>query len=231
MPEHPETAAADRGKAPDIQPLRGLLPFIRPYRGQVALAVFALVATACLSLILPVAVRQIVDGFGNESIDLLQQYFVLALFVAGLLALGSGLRYALVTRLGERVVADIRKAVFSHMISMSPRFYERILTGEVLSRLITDTTLVLSVVSFDGFFCSSKPSRFYRRHRDALGHQPQTGPDRSSGGSGRLGPDTGTRPKTPRPEPRQSGLDRQEFRECVPNRCCPCRPFKRIRTR
>ena len=147
MPERPETVAADRAKARDTRPLRGLMPFIRPYREQVMFALAALVLTACLSLILPVAVRKVVDGFAEDSIDLLQRYFVLALVVAGLLAVGSGLRYALVTWLGERVVADIRKKVFSHMISMSPRFYERLMTGEVLSRLTTDTTLVLSVVS------------------------------------------------------------------------------------
>ena len=63
-----------------------------------------------------------------------------------LLAVGTGLRYYLVTRLGERVVADIRKAVFDRMIGMSPAFYERLMTGEVLSRITTDTTLILSVL-------------------------------------------------------------------------------------
>ena len=110
-------------------------------------AIAALVLTAIVSLALPLAVRRVVDGFGTESAALLDQYFLAALGVATLLALGTGLRYYLVTRLGERVVADIRKAVFDRMIGMSPAFYERIMTGEVLSRITTDTTLLLSVFS------------------------------------------------------------------------------------
>ena len=66
--------------------------------------------------------------------------------IAALLALGTGLRYALVTRLGERVVADLRKAVFDRGIGMSPQFYETVMTGEVLSRITTDTTLIQSVL-------------------------------------------------------------------------------------
>ena len=117
---------------------------IRP--GPVFAAIAALVLTATVSLLLPLAVRRVVDGFETESVALLDQYFVAALAIAGLLALGTGLRYYLVTRLGERVVADIRKAVFSRMIHMSPAFFERIMTGEVLSRITTDTTLLLSVI-------------------------------------------------------------------------------------
>jgi len=126
--------------------LRGLVPFIRPYRMYAAIAGAALVLTAAVSLILPLAVRRVVDGFGAADAELLDQYFGAALAIAALLALGTGLRYYFVTRLGERVVADIRKAVFDRVIGMSPAFYERILTGEVLSRITTDTTLILSVI-------------------------------------------------------------------------------------
>ena len=126
--------------------LRGLVPFIRPYRSYAAIAGAALVLTAAVSLILPLAVRRVVDGFGAADAELLDQYFGAALAIAALLALGTGLRYYFVTRLGERVVADIRKAVFDRVIGMSPAFYERILTGEVLSRITTDTTLILSVI-------------------------------------------------------------------------------------
>ena len=87
-----------------------------------------------------------VDGFETETVVLLDKYFLAALGLAGLLALGTGLRYYLVTRLGERVIADIRKSVFDRMITMSPAFFERIMTGEVLSRITTDTTLILSVI-------------------------------------------------------------------------------------
>ena len=125
--------------------LRGLIPFLKPYKILVTAALFMLTFTAAISLILPLAVRGVVDGF-SEDLDILDNYFVYAIFVAGLLAVGSAVRYALVTRLGERVVADIRRAVYDKMIGMSPAFYERIMTGEVLSRITTDTTLILSVI-------------------------------------------------------------------------------------
>ena len=136
-----------RAKSRQIGSLRALGPFLGPYRAILGAAIAALVLTAIVSLALPLAVRRVVDGFGTESAALLDQYFLAALGVATLLALGTGLRYYLVTRLGERVVADIRKAVFDRMIGMSPAFYERIMTGEVLSRITTDTTLLLSVFS------------------------------------------------------------------------------------
>ncbi len=137
---------ADRATSKRIGALSGLWRFVRPYRAMVALAGVALVLTATISLILPIAVRRVVDGFETSAGALLDQYFIAALAIAGALALGTGLRYYLVTRLGERVVADIRKAVFDRMIGMSPVFYEKIMTGEVLSRITTDTTLILSVI-------------------------------------------------------------------------------------
>ncbi|WP_226554250.1 ABC transporter transmembrane domain-containing protein [Celeribacter naphthalenivorans] len=140
------TDAAEREKSKRIGALAELWPFIRPYKGLMAAALVALVITACISLILPIAVRRVVDGFQSAGVVLLDQYFGAALMIAGALALGTGMRYYLVTRLGERVVADIRKAVFDRMIRMSPAFYENIMTGEVLSRITTDTTLILSVI-------------------------------------------------------------------------------------
>ncbi|ALG89578.1 ABC transporter [Rhodovulum sp. NI22] len=136
----------EREKSKRIGALAGLAPFILPYKWLVVLAGMALVLTATVSLILPLAVRRVVDGFETENAQLLDSYFSAALAIAGLLALGTGLRYYLVTRLGERVVADIRKAVFDRMIGMSPAFYEKVMTGEVLSRITTDTTLILSVI-------------------------------------------------------------------------------------
>ncbi|WP_167850958.1 ABC transporter transmembrane domain-containing protein [Tabrizicola caldifontis] len=139
-------AVEERPKSKRLGALRGLAPFLRPYRGLAALAVVALILTAAISLILPLAVRRVVDGFNDGDAALLDQYFGAALVIAALLALGTGLRYYLVTRLGERVVADIRKALFDRVLGMSPAFFERILTGEVLSRITTDTTLILSVI-------------------------------------------------------------------------------------
>ncbi len=136
----------DREKSKRVRALAELWPFLRPYRKLLAAAVSALVLTAAVALMLPMAVRRVVDNFGGEDGALLDQYFGAALVIAALLALGTGLRYLLVSRLGERVVADIRKAVFNRVIGMSPAFYERVMTGEVLSRITTDTTLILSVI-------------------------------------------------------------------------------------
>lgn len=138
--------ADEREKSKKLGSLRALVPFMQPYRALVFAALAALATTAMISLTLPLAVRRVVDNFYTKDPLTLDLYFAAALGIALLLALGTGLRYALVTRLGERVVADIRKAVFDRVIGMSPAFYEKIMTGEVLSRITTDTTLILSVV-------------------------------------------------------------------------------------
>jgi len=146
MPPSLSDASEERATSRDLRALRTLWPFVRPYRRLMAASLTALVATAAVSLSLPLAVRLVVDGFEAGDIELLNSYFLAALALALLLALGTGVRFYLVTLLGERVVADIRKALFARMIAMSPAFYERIMTGEVLSRLTTDTTLILSVI-------------------------------------------------------------------------------------
>ena len=136
----------DRAPSKRVKALAGLKPFLAPYRGLIIGAGAALTLTAGVSLILPLAVRRVVDNFNTDAAGLLDQYFTVAMVIAAALALGTGLRYYLVTRLGERVVADIRKAMFDRVLGQSPAFFERVLTGEVLSRLTTDTTLILSVI-------------------------------------------------------------------------------------
>ncbi|GGG67500.1 ABC transporter [Salipiger pallidus] len=144
---NPATAIAEeRGKSRKLGSLGALWPFMRPYRGMMFAALLALMATAAVSLALPLAVRRVVDNFSVEDGALLDRYFLAALAIAALLAVGTAMRYALVTRLGERVVADIRKAVFDRVIGLSPVFYEKVMTGEVLSRITTDTTLIQSVI-------------------------------------------------------------------------------------
>ncbi|UWQ94613.1 ATP-binding cassette domain-containing protein [Rhodobacteraceae bacterium M385] len=143
----PHGASEERERSKKIGSLKELVPFLAPHKIMVFGALAALVLTATVSLTLPLAVRRVVDGFETEATELLDQYFLAAIGIAGLLAIGTGLRYYLVTRLGERVIADIRKAVFDRMITMSPAFFERIMTGEILSRITTDTTLLLSVIS------------------------------------------------------------------------------------
>ncbi len=139
-------ANEERAGSKKIGVLRSLWPFMKPYRLLMIGATLALILTASMTLTLPLAVRRVVDNFRIEDGHLLEWYFLAALGIAGILAIGTGIRYALVTRLGERVVADIRKAVFDRVIGMSPAFYERIMTGEVLSRITTDTTLIQSVL-------------------------------------------------------------------------------------
>ncbi|MEL6689470.1 MAG: ABC transporter transmembrane domain-containing protein [Pseudomonadota bacterium] len=136
----------ERQSSSQVGILRALFPFFVPYRGFVVVATIALLVTAGVSLVLPMAVRRVVDGFASENFELLDQYFLAALGFAVVFALGTSLRYWVVTRLGERVVADMRKAVFDRMIGMSPRYFETLMTGEVLSRITTDTTLLLQVV-------------------------------------------------------------------------------------
>lgn len=136
----------DREKSKSVGALRALAPFISPYKGLAIFAGIALILTATISLALPLAVRRVVDSFGADDGAVVDQYFAAAIAIAALLAAGTALRYALVTRLGERVVADIRMAVFDRTIGMSPAFFERIMTGEVLSRITTDTTLILTVI-------------------------------------------------------------------------------------
>ena len=139
------TIPPDRPTSKRVGALRALWPFVRPYRGQVVLALAALTVTSAISLILPLAARRVVDNF-DDGAGLLDEYFGAALFIVALLALGTAARYFFVTRLGERVVADIRKAVFARVITLSPAFFERVMTGEILSRITTDTTLIQSVI-------------------------------------------------------------------------------------
>ncbi|MBK6852931.1 MAG: ATP-binding cassette domain-containing protein [Burkholderiales bacterium] len=137
-------------KAP-IGSLSGLKPFVLPYRGRIALALIFLVMAALTTLAMPLALRSLIDG-GIVSADpgdrvmALREHF-LALFGVGVaLGLFSALRFYFVTWLGERITADLRSAVYAHVLRQSPQFYETTATGEVLSRLTTDTTLVQTVV-------------------------------------------------------------------------------------
>ena len=149
MARTPNSAAdvtEERASSKQVGVLRALVPYFSPYKPLVILALIALTITASVSLVLPVAARRVIDGFVMGDVTLLNQYFLGAIIVAAIFALGTGLRYYVVTRLGERVVADIRKAIFARMIGMSPAYFEKLMTGEVLSRITTDTTLILSVI-------------------------------------------------------------------------------------
>jgi ATP-binding cassette subfamily B protein len=138
--------AADRPRARSLGPLRALLPYLRPYRGVLALALLALLVAAAAMLALPVAFRHLIDqGLSSRSTDTINQYFVAFLAAAAVFGVFAALRFYLVTWLGERVVADLRSAVYARVIRMDPAFFEVTRTGEVLSRLTADTTLVQSI--------------------------------------------------------------------------------------
>ena len=138
---------AERGKSRRLGILVRLGPWLAPYKAMAWGAVAMLLVTTVLNLTLPIAAGRVVDGFSAERVELMDWYFLSALGIAAALAVATAVRFYLVTRLGERVVADIRREVYDKVVAMSPAFYERLLTGEVLSRLNTDTTLLLSVVS------------------------------------------------------------------------------------
>ena len=140
------TAAVPQSRSA-IGPLGRLWLFVRPYRGTLALALLVLVIAAGAALVLPVAVRQMIDlGFSRANAEHIDRYFLVLFAVAVVLGLFTAARFYLVSWLGERVVADIRTAVYSHVIGLSPSFFETTRTGEVLSRLTTDTTLIQVVV-------------------------------------------------------------------------------------
>ena len=153
MPPTADARRATPAPAPgrNVKSLSGLVPFLRPYRLRIGLAIAFLVMAAVSTLVFPVAMKSLIDeGFvaadpGTRVMAMREHFF--ALFAVGA-ALGvfSALRFYMVTWLGERVTADLRNAVYRHVVTQSPEFFESTQTGEVLSRLTTDTTLVQTVV-------------------------------------------------------------------------------------
>lgn len=138
------TAAARKLK---LRPLRLLVPYVLRYRGRAGAALIALLTASAATLVVPIAVRRMIDfGFANERIGLIDQYFGIMIAVVAVLAVASAARYYLVTTLGERVVADLRSKVFSHLIALSAPFFDNAKAGELTSRLTADTTQIKSAV-------------------------------------------------------------------------------------
>jgi ATP-binding cassette, subfamily B, bacterial len=137
--------------AKKVRSLSGLLPFLRPYRLQIGLALLYLTLAAASTLVLPVALKSLIDegviaSDPGERVMALREHFLALFAVGAALGLFSALRFYMVTWLGERVTADLRNAVYAHVVQQSPQFFETTQTGEVVSRLTTDTTLVQTVV-------------------------------------------------------------------------------------
>ncbi len=139
-----EQPAKGRAK---LRPLLALAPYVSRYRGRAALAFVALTVAALTTLLVPIAVRRMIDfGLTPEGIELINSYFSVMLAVVGVLALASAARYYLVMTIGERIVADLRRDVFGHLLSLSPAFFDSARSGELISRLTADTTQLKSAV-------------------------------------------------------------------------------------
>jgi ATP-binding cassette, subfamily B, bacterial len=137
---------ADRPRAKTLNPLRALLPFLRPYRGMMVAALGALLVATVAMLALPLALRQLIDHVvAAKDAGSLNRYLIGFLAASVVFGVFAALRFYLVTWLGERVVADLRSAVYRRVVRMDPLFYETTRVGEVLSRLTTDTTLVQAI--------------------------------------------------------------------------------------
>ncbi|WP_024517529.1 ABC transporter ATP-binding protein/permease [Bradyrhizobium sp. Tv2a-2] len=137
-----EASPARRSK---LRPLLALSPYIARYRGRAILALIALTVAAVTTLLVPVAVRRMIDfGFTPKGIALINSYFSVMIAVVAVLALASASRYYLVMTIGERIVADLRRDVFAHLISLSPSFFDSARSGELISRLTADTTQIKS---------------------------------------------------------------------------------------
>ncbi len=130
-----------------LKPLSQLMPYVARYRGRALAALAALIVAAFTTLVVPVAVRRMIDfGFSDKAVALIDSYFAVMVFVVAVLAVSSALRYYLVTTLGERIVADLRSDVFAHLTRLSPAFFDAARTGEIVSRLTADTTQIKSAV-------------------------------------------------------------------------------------
>jgi len=140
-------AARGRGKSRSLKPLAALAPFLKAYRWTIAAAVLAMLVAAGATLVMPAMLRDLIDrGFTKAEIAAISHYFLLFFAAAAVMGAAAATRYYFVTWIGERVAADIRKAVFDHVLVLTPAFFEVTRTGEVLSRLTADTTLVQTVV-------------------------------------------------------------------------------------
>src|SRR3982075_1740838 len=139
-----QSPATGRAK---LRPLLALAPYVARYRGRACLAFIALTVAAITTLIVPVAVRRMIDfGFSPEGIAMINNYFSVMIAMVALLAFASASRFYLVMTIGERIVADLRRDVFAHLISLSPAFFDSARSGELISRLTADTTQIKSAV-------------------------------------------------------------------------------------
>ena len=147
MPQTPGSAPA--AQSPGA--LRALGPFLTPYKGRIAAALVFLVLAALTTLVLPIALRTLIDhgivsANPDDRVMALREHFLALFGVGAALGVFSASRYFMVTWLGERIITDLKRAVYAHVLRQSPAFFETTQSGEVLSRLTADTTLIQTVV-------------------------------------------------------------------------------------
>lgn len=134
-------------KSSSLRPLAKLFPYMSRYKTSVFLAIFFLLLAAITTLTLPIAVRRVIDnGFSESDPSLVQNYFTVLILIAGVLAFASSCRYYFVIWIGERIVADLRNDVFANVTRLSPEFFDKSHSGEIISRLTADTTQIKSAV-------------------------------------------------------------------------------------
>jgi len=139
--------ASNERRTLKLKPLARLAPYIARYSGRALAALAALIVAALTTLIVPIAVRRMIDfGFSDKAVQLIDSYFAVMIIVVVVLAVSSALRYYLVTTLGERIVADLRSDVFAHLTHLSLSFFDAARTGEIVSRLTADTTQIKAAV-------------------------------------------------------------------------------------
>src|ERR1700742_95879 len=140
-----EAVAAPAKSRARLRPLFALSPYVARYRGRAILALISLTVAALTTLVVPIAVRRMIDfGFTPKGIAMINSYFSVMIAVVVVLAGASASRYYLVMTIGERIVADLRRDMFAHLISLSPAFFDSARSGELISRLTADTTQIKS---------------------------------------------------------------------------------------
>ncbi|HEU4358365.1 MAG TPA: ABC transporter transmembrane domain-containing protein [Xanthobacteraceae bacterium] len=146
-PQRAAVPVSEHQKGRRLKPLLSLLPYIARYRWRAIAALIALLVAAVTTLLVPIAVRRMIDfGFSRESANLIDSYFAVMIAIVAVLALASASRFFLVTTLGERIVADLREGVFGHLVSLSLAYFDEAKSGELVSRLTADTTQIKAAV-------------------------------------------------------------------------------------
>ncbi len=138
-------SAKTKDRRPALRPLLALRPYILSHRAMLVAAGVAMLVSALAMLVVPLAFRRMIDfGFTLSDGSFIDRYFAMLIAIGIVVAVASSARFFCVNWIGERVVADVRRDVFAHLARLGPRFYETTHSGEVMSRLTADTTLIRS---------------------------------------------------------------------------------------